>query len=268
MIKLKKELLERVYDNYNKREYVHPDPLEFLYEYDDPGDREIVALLASSLAYGKVTQILKSVRIVLDKMGESPARYLTVTFPHELSGILKGFKHRFTDSEEMTSFLWGIKNIIGDYGSLYNCFMSFYHNDENILKPLTGFVKQLKKNCRKDPASLIPDPCKNSACKRLNLFLRWMIRKDDVDPGGWDALPSSALIIPLDTHMHRFAREAGLTERRGNDMRTALEITDGFKKFCPDDPVKYDFSITRYGIRNDISWEDMRNELFQRTNFL
>jgi uncharacterized protein (TIGR02757 family) len=260
---LDRELLEKVYNNYNKREYVHPDPLEFLYKYDDPREREIVALLASSLAYGRVTQILKSVRIVLDIMGDSPSRYLAETDHDEISGILRNFKHRFTDSEEITSLLSGIKDTINDYGSLYNCFISFYNDDLNILKPLTDFVEQLKKNCCKNPASLIPDPQKGSACKRLNLFLRWMIRRDDVDPGGWDAIPASALIVPLDTHMHRFSLEAGLTERKSNDIRTALEITEGFKKFCHEDPVKYDFSITRYGIRDDISWEEMRNELFK-----
>ncbi len=261
MIKVNKELLENIYKTYNRREYVDPDPLVFLYQYEDPGDREIVALIASSLAYGKVSQILKSVKTVLDIMGPSPARYLTDTPGNKIDRGLSSFKHRFTGPEEIVSLLRGVKKVIKDHGSLYGCFRSFFKNNDSIINTLAGFVKELKKSCSIDPVSLIPDPLKGSACKRLNLFLRWMIRNDDVDPGGWRAIPPSALIVPLDTHMHRFSLEAGLTERKGNNIRTALEITGEFKKICCEDPVKYDFAITRYGIRDDISWEEIRIEL-------
>ncbi len=261
MIKVNKEFLENIYKTYNRREYVDPDPLVFLYQYEDPGDREIVALIASSLAYGKVSQILKSVQTVLDIMGHNPLRYLTDARKDKIDGSLSSFKHRFTGPEEISSLLRGMKKVIRDHGSLYSCFRSFFKSNDNIINALAGFVNELKKSCSTNPASLIPDPLKGSACKRLNLFLRWMVRNDDVDPGGWSAIPLSALIVPLDTHMHRFSLEAGLTERKGNNIRTALEITGEFKKICCEDPVKYDFAITRYGIRDDISWEEMKIEL-------
>jgi len=112
-------------------------------------------------------------------------------------------------------------------------------------------------NENNNPGHLLPLPRLGSACKRLNLFLRWMIRKDDVDPGGWENIPLSKLIIPLDTHMHKIGILTGLTSRKQANMRTAFEITDGFKKLVPEDPVKYDFSLTRIGIRGDANFEEI-----------
>ena len=100
--------------------------------------------------------------------------------------------------------------------------------------------------------SLLPLPDRGSACKRLNLFMRWMVRQDAVDPGGWSGVPLSKLIIPLDTHMHRISRAMGLTSRRQADMGTAMEVTRAFQKFAPDDPLRYDFVLTRLGIRKDM----------------
>ena len=105
-------------------------------------------------------------------------------------------------------------------------------------------------------AGLLPSPSAGSACKRLNLFLRWMVRQDNVDPGGWDSVSPAKLIIPLDTHMHRIGRRLGLTPRRQADLRTAIEITEGFRGICPSDPVRYDFALTRLGIRRDEGVED------------
>ena len=96
-----------------------------------------------------------------------------------------------------------------------------------------------------------PSPERGSACKRINLFLRWMVRKDRVDPGGWDKVPRSMLIIPLDTHMYHICTGLNMTCRKSADMTTAVEITEAFRKIAPEDPVRYDFSLTRLGIRKD-----------------
>ena len=104
-------------------------------------------------------------------------------------------------------------------------------------------------------SSLLPDPDRGSACKRLHLFLKWMVRVDAVDPGGWTVLPPSALVVPVDTHMHRIGLALGLTERGQADIRTALEMTEAFSLVRPDDPVRYDFALTRFGIRPDLDME-------------
>jgi uncharacterized protein (TIGR02757 family) len=139
--------------------------------------------------------------------------------------------------------------VLEHHGSLRACFVSGLSlEDENVLPALTVFVNELRADSRREMNFLLPSPRRGSACKRLNLYLRWMVRRDAVDPGLWTPLPASKLIIPLDTHMHRIAIEWGLTQRKQGDMRTALEITEAFRKVAPDDPVRYDFCLTRLGI--------------------
>jgi uncharacterized protein (TIGR02757 family) len=243
--------LEDLYRTYNKREFVHPDPLEFLYDYDEPLDREIVALVASSLAYGRVAQILKSVEWVLSRMPQ-PREFLMSSTPSSLRKALRGFKHRFTTGDEMASMLSSARRAIERFGSLEKCFMSgIGAEDESLIPGLTAFVETLKSEMTDSCGSLLPDPAHGSACKRLNLFLRWMVRQDDVDPGGWYNLSPAGLVVPLDVHMHRIALALGLTGRKQADMRTAIEITDAFRMISPADPVRYDFALTRLGIRDD-----------------
>ncbi len=250
---LKKEPLEELYVKYNKREFVHPDPLEFLYDYDDPKDREIVALVGASLAYGRVSQILKDVSEVLKRM-ESPAEFLKNEDFDSMNEIFDGFKHRYTTGEEMALLLSNVKKIIEGYGSLHACFSSgIVEDDETVVPALSRFVTKLVPDGRRN--SLIPSASCTSPCKRLNLFLRWMVRKDDVDPGGWDDVPPAMAIVPLDTHMHHISLNLGLTNRKQANMKAALEITEAFRTISPEDPVKYDFSLTRLGIRDDTDME-------------
>ena len=162
------------------------------------------------------------------------------------------FKHRFTTGEDVASMLLGAGRIIRQYGSLYECFISGLKNQaETVLPALSYFVGQLGSASREWKNSLLPSPWKGSACKRYNLYLRWMVRKDTVDPGGWNGVPLSKLIVPLDTHMHRICLSLGITSRKQADMRTATEITRAFKTWAPGDPVRYDFALTRLGIRRD-----------------
>ena len=255
---ISKEALEDLYVTYNRRELVHPDPLEFLYAYDDVSDREIVALVASYLAYGRVAQILKSVRRVLERM-PAPAEFVRGASPETLRSTLAGFKHRFTTGETLAALLSGARCAIERHGSLGACFgAGLSGRDETVLPALTAFVGQLNSGApchsakheagHKPP---LPSPAEGSACKRLNLFLRWMVRRDAVDPGGWDHVPPSKLIVPLDTHMLRIGRALRLTQRSQADIRTAQEVTAAFRAFAPDDPVRYDFALTRLGIRHD-----------------
>ena len=248
---INKTRLEELYDSYNSRKWVHPDPLEFLYQYAAPRDREIVGIVASSLAYGRVAQILKSVGSVLEKMGPSPYDFLKHTTPVSLQRTFKDFKHRFTTSKDLTGMLYGVKRVVDRYGSLYACFLSGFKDDEDILPALSFLVSELTALFNGQSNSLIPVPERGSACKRLNLFLRWMVRKDRVDPGGWLEIPTRKLMVPLDTHMHRKCSLLKLTHRKNADMHTVKEITCAFRRIEPEDPVRYDFALTRLGIRSD-----------------
>jgi uncharacterized protein (TIGR02757 family) len=249
--------LRRLYATYNRREYVHPDPLEFLYDYDDVPDRELVALIASALAYGGVRHILTSVRSVLARM-QSPRRFVERSTRKSLLEAFATFKHRFTTGEELATMLYGMKRVLEQHGSLQSCFLAgFSERDETILPALALFVQEVSAPFRERPRSLLPSPSAGSACKRLNLFLRWMVRRDAVDPGGWDRVPASKLIVPVDVHMHRISLRLGLTMRKQANLRTACEITDAFRAIVPDDPVRYDFALTRLGIRKDLTIEEL-----------
>jgi uncharacterized protein (TIGR02757 family) len=249
----KGSLLEKLYTAYNRPEFIHPDPLEFLQPYTETSDREIVGLIASSLAYGRVAQILKSVSCILDKMVPSPSKFLEGTSRVSLEREFTCFKHRFTTGEEVADFLIAIQKVIKIYGSLHHCFLMHYDpQDHDITRSLESFVQEIKAHLSVRENSLLPCPEKKSACKRLHLFMRWMVRSDAVDPGGWADISPAKLVVPLDVHMHRICTALGMTSRKPADLKGALEITQGFRAFVPDDPVKYDFALTRIGIRNDV----------------
>ena len=253
MLRFARPALEALYERYNRRELIHPDPLEFLYRYDDPLDREVVGLVASSLAYGRVRQILASVGKVLDPMGPSPRRFILDHCPEELRRDYRDFKHRFTSGEQLAALLAGIRGVLLRHGSLEACFHVGSRRAEGnsgaVLSGLTHLVERIAgEGGLENGSMLLPPPARGSACKRLNLFLRWMVRRDDVDPGGWSAIPPAALIVPLDTHMHRISLQLGITARKQADLRTALEVTERFRSIAPDDPVRYDFALTRLGI--------------------
>jgi uncharacterized protein (TIGR02757 family) len=249
--------LENLYQRYNQAKYIHPDPIEFLYLYEDIKDREIVGLIASSLAYGRVKQILKSVSYVLDMMTPSPHLFLKKSTHSSMCKVFKGFRHRFARGDHLAALLQGIKNVIDQYGSLNDCFVHAISDDDKTVIPALFFFTTALTKGDSNPGHLIALPEKGSACKRLNLFLRWMVRKDRVDPGGWQGVPVSKLIIPLDTHMHKISLKLGFTAKQQANMRTALEITAGFRQIIPEDPVKYDFVLTRFGIRDDMSIDNL-----------
>ncbi|MBI4656259.1 MAG: TIGR02757 family protein [Elusimicrobia bacterium] len=239
--------LEKNYKRYNMPEFLHPDPLEFVLKYSKQSDMETAGLIASSLAYGNVKQILKSVEAVLSVMGRSPAQFLLRTGDGDIKNAFCGFRHRFTAGNELCLFLINLKNVFKRHGSVEKLFLKTYcHADATIEETIYRFARAI--NPKNAAATLVPDPDKKSSFKRLNLFLRWMVRKDSVDPGVWTGIPPSKLIVPLDTHMHKTAVQLGLTSRKDAGMRTALEITAGFAAINPRDPVKYDFALTRIGI--------------------
>lgn len=252
MMHLNKSFLENLYATYNHREFVHPDPLEFIYHYNNPLDREVVGLIASSFAYGNVKQILRSISFILDKMGSSPTFYLQTASKKDLQETFPLFYHRWHTAEDLVVLLWGLKRILQEYGSLYDCFKEgFSPNDTTLMPPLSLFIKKLSEAGGKRVLNILPLPERGSAVKRLNMYLRWMVRKDAVDPGLWEDIPESKLVVPMDTHMHQLCYRLKITQRKQANLNTAFEVTDFFRKLIPEDPVKYDFALTRLGIRRE-----------------
>jgi uncharacterized protein (TIGR02757 family) len=243
--------LEELYRKYNRREFVHPDPVEFLYRYEDLRDREIAAFVASSLAYGRVTQIHKSVSRALERMIPSPSVFLQEAPKEEIHRTFADYKHRVTTGQKFSCMLFGLKQIIKRYGSLQACFLAGLDNHDTALPALATFTTELTTRANDKLCHLVPCPTNGSACKRLNLFLRWIVRHDKVDPGGWDGVSAAKLIVPVDIHMHRVCLSLRLTKRKQADMRTAMEITEAFRQIVPEDPVRYDFVLTRLAIQGE-----------------
>ena len=256
----KHSLLEELYAEYNRREYVSPDPLEFLYRYDDRADREVVGLIASSLAYGRVASILASVRRILSALGKHPADTLAGSDEKKLFESVRGFKHRFNGDAEMAKFLAGIGTVLREYGSLENMFCApaaAGGDGWSIRGLMNDFAASILRYSGLGTSSLLPLASKGSACKRLALYIRWMVRSDDVDPGGWSMIAPCDIIVPLDTHMFKIASGLGFVKRPSADGAAASEATEGFRALCPEDPVKYDFALTRFGIRSGMSVDEL-----------
>jgi uncharacterized protein (TIGR02757 family) len=207
----------------------------------------MAGLVASSLAYGRVKLILGSVGSVLGLLGPNPSCFVQEMAPARLMKELSGFRHRFTPGEDVAGLLLSIASVQKEWGLAGNL-MAHLIGTGTYLDALDAFVVRLLKPMGN--SYLLPRPSRGSACKRLHLFMRWMVRRDDVDPGGWDMISPSMLMVPVDTHMFTMGKCLGFTARRTADGRAAAEITDGFRSISPGDPVKYDFSLTRFGIRD------------------
>jgi uncharacterized protein (TIGR02757 family) len=250
--------LEEVYGLYHRPEFITPDPLEFLPAYDDPLERELAGILASALAYGNVRVIVSSVSAVLDKMGPSPRGFITASSRRDLEETFRLFRHRFTTGYELSEFIHALGCVLRRFGSLENCFLNGYDpRDPDTVRALDAFACEIGCFMGRRKNSLLPTPSSGSACKRLHLFLRWMVRSDEVDPGGWSGVSRSRLVVPLDVHMHAIGLALGLTARRQADLKTALEMTRVFREIDPEDPVRFDFSLTRMGMRRALDPADL-----------
>lgn len=249
--------LEALYDRYNRPEFISPDPLEVLSEYARAEDREIAGLVSASLAFGTVKQILVSVRKVLQILGPVPSETLRDISDAELHARLDGFRHRYVAGDDMSRLLVGIRAMQHTHGSLGAAFAAHLRDgDEDILPALERFARELRQDAPPASNYLIPAPELGSACKRWHMYLRWMVRNDAVDPGCWSQVPARLLLVPIDTHMHRVALRLRLTRRPQADIKTAQEITRAFRYIVPDDPARYDFALTRLGIRKTEDAED------------
>lgn len=251
-----RNVLEKLYSKYNHRGLIKPDPLQFVYRYSNRQDREIVAFLAAALAYGRVQQIQKSLTDLLGRMGASPFEFV-LNFDKQKRHKLKNFKHRFTAGEDISGLLGLLRRVLRENGDIESCFLLGYSKgDENIISALSKFCDRLLgayaeahgRQATRGLKYLLAGPANGSACKRLNLFLRWMVRNDEVDVGLWKSIDKAKLIVPVDVHMGRLCRILGFHDRKIISLATVVEITKGFAEIEPTDPVKYDFALSRIGV--------------------
>lgn len=251
--------LDELYHRYATPEFIKNDPILFVYKFDEEKDREIAGFIASILAQGKRSKIIsKTNELIFSVMKGDPYNYLMKFEIDKIPDDLRNFSYfgyRNITGHHLSFIFHSLKLVIKKYRTLKNFFYDSYSKtskSKNVKEMLVRVIDELFSWTNSIPlevSSLVPNPRKGSACKRINMFLRWMVRKDKVDSGLWnDIIPTSKLVIPLDFHVSRIARELKLTTRTQDDWITAEEITENLKIFDPNDPVKYDLAIFGYGV--------------------
>ncbi len=233
---------------------IEPDPLQLVHLYTAPYDQEAAALIAAAFAYGRADIVVRNAGAVLESMGPSPHDYLMTFERAEALTRFRSFAHRFHKADDLVALLECMARVVRNYGSLGALFRECYdERDEDIGPSLTRFIHVILSREDGEESGrglhyLLPSPEDGSACKRMNLFLRWMVRRTPPDLGLWDFVDPAKLVIPLDTHVHRITAFLGLNGRKTPDWKCARLVTNRLAKFDAADPVRYDFAICRLGI--------------------
>jgi uncharacterized protein (TIGR02757 family) len=249
-----KPKLEYHYKAFDKSK-LEPDPLQFPHIFKNEKDIEVMAFVASVFAYGNVKQIVNTLNTFLLITKNQPFKFISNISVNK--NLPTNFVHRFYSSKDILQLYRLLNLAYSEFGSLKSLFLQGYNQDDiNTKNAIKNFSNYFLQNAHQEFNELsrglkfmFPLPEKGSACKRMNLFLRWMVRKDELDFGLWKEIPTSKLIIPVDTHIARICKQLKLTKRKNVSWKMAEEITNNLKKIDPDDPVKYDFAICHIGMR-------------------
>ena len=252
--------LEALYHDYNREESAS-DPVHLVRPYRERADREIAGFCAAALAFGRVASVINSISTLLAIMGKSPASYVRRFDPAAPHPELRAMVHRWTRGVDLVALLWVLRQMIDEAGSVESFFVKGYSPDHEDVGPaLDSFsTRALALDLRKAYSRVpkragvcyfFPRPSAGSACKRLNLFLRWMIRRDEIDLGVWTSVPVSKLVVPLDTHIIRLGKCLRLTRYNTAGWKMAADITASLRDLDPADPVRFDFSLCHVGMMN------------------
>lgn len=252
--------LNQLYHEYNRDDSAS-DPVHLIRPFRHLADREIAGFCAASLAFGRVASVLQSIEALFRVMGPSPAAFVRSFDPAAGHPELRAMVHRWIRGEDLAALLWLLRQMVEASGSIEAFFAAgLSDRDEDVGSALNSFSMRAmaldvarayrRVSTRPGVCYFFPHPSGGSACKRLNLYLRWMVRRDAVDPGGWSAVPASKLVVPLDTHVIRVGQCLRLTRYASPGWRMAADITASLRRLDPDDPVRFDFSLCHLGMRN------------------
>jgi len=244
-----KKILDKYAEQYDTEDFIKDDPVQFVHLYKDTKDTELAGFIASMFAYGKRELFISKLKSFFEKV-EHPFDYIK-NFD-ENDNFINNFNYRFSKGIDFLQILKIIKNLENEGETIQSLFRYAYNNTGTITGMLQGVVEYFYSNADMNVTQgfyhLLPNPSKNGAMKRMNMMLRWFVRKSPVDVGIWNFIDKSELIIPLDVHVGNISRKIGLLERKNNDMRSALEITEKLKEFDENDPIKYDFALFGIGV--------------------
>ena len=249
------DLLNASYRRYNQPAFIAPDPVSIPHRFSQLQDIEIMGFWAATLAWGQRKTILNNCADLIRRMDGAPYDFVRNHQESDLTRFL-GFKHRTFNDTDALYFLHFFRWFYTENSSLETAFSQHLHpDDQTVERALVGFhelftgLPDFPLRTRKHVAT----PARKSSCKRLNMFLRWMVRRDDhgVDFGLWHRIRPDQLVCPCDVHVERVARHLGLIRRKQTDWQTALELTDALRQLDPTDPVKYDFALFGLGVNYD-----------------
>jgi uncharacterized protein (TIGR02757 family) len=247
-----KELLDKKVVQFNQPDFIKDDPISIPHLFSKKEDIEIMGFWAAVLAWGQRVTIINKCKELITLMDHAPYDFMINHQENDLKKLLN-FKHRTFNSTDTLYFIAFFKDFYQKHASLEEAFSyQMKPHDQNIENGLNGFfnlffgLEEAPERTKKHIAS----PARKSACKRICMFLRWMIREDTtgVDFGIWKKMQPSQLICPCDVHVDRVARKLGLIQRPQTDWLTAVELTENLKQFDPKDPVKYDFALFGMGV--------------------
>jgi uncharacterized protein (TIGR02757 family) len=252
--------LDALYRDYEARPAATADPVHVARRYADPADREVVAFISAALAFGRVQSVLKTIGRVLGVMGGSPASFVRAFDPERQRVRFAALGHRWARGEDLAALLLILRDLVRRHGSIEAAFAPGDASDEKDVGPalerfsrraLAVDLRPAYGGAPRRPgvAYFFPRPSTGSACKRLNLFLRWVVRDDGIDLGLWHRVPASQLVVPLDTHVIRVGQALGLTRYRTPGWKMAAEITASLRRFDPADPTRYDFALCHLGMQ-------------------
>jgi uncharacterized protein (TIGR02757 family) len=260
-----KQCVERIFKQYHNPDFLCLDPLEFVHRLFGRENREIGGLVCSALAYGRVEQIRKSVSRALEITGPDLNGFCRDVPFQAKRRAFDGFIHRFNSGTDVALLLECASYAIKQHGSIEGMFLTGYSkSDKTVKRALDAFALAMRAAAQRiyparqgGFAFFFPVPGHGSTCKRLNMYLRWMVRRGDgIDLGIWKKIPPAALVMPVDTHVAAVAVRLGLTRRKTIDWAMAEEITDALRRLDPDDPVRFDFSLCRSGM---VGFRTLRN---------
>lgn len=244
------ELLERLHDTYNNTDFIGEDPISIPHRYTGRRDREIAGLLSATIAWGNRKSIVRSGVRMMQYMDDAPADFVRNASERELA-LLSSYVHRTFNGGDFRTFVLAIRAFEQRFESIGTFFEERYEVLGTIPAVLSDFRREFfcvdhESRCEKHLSSVD----RGAACKRLNMYLRWMVRRDErgVDFGEWQRIPMSALYLPLDVHTAAMGRALGLLDRRQNDWRAVEQITAALRTFDSADPVRYDYSLFGAGV--------------------
>jgi len=241
-------LLEENYNHFNQPAFIEPDPVSVPHLFTLKQDIEISGFLSATIAWGNRKSIVGNARRLMQMMDDAPYDFLSNARPEEFKPFLR-FVHRTFNGDDCLFFLTSLQHLYRQHNSLESLFGSM--NEMGAAYAIDQFRNMILSTSHlKRSEKHIPDPLRGSAAKRINMFLRWMIRRDDrgVDFGIWPSIDPAMLVCPLDVHVGRVARKLGLLQRTQNDWKAAGELTESLRSYDPADPVKYDYALFGMGI--------------------